>query len=284
MQTSDDAPGWGADSARDMRVEILNMVFHANSGHIDSSFSIVEILTALYGAILRVRPDQPDWPERDRLVLSKGHAAPALYAALSMRGFFARSELGTLRTETSVLQGHPRLSAPGVDAPTGSLGQGLSLAAGMSYAARNLGRSPDARVFAILSDGELNEGQTWEAIMFAGHQRLSGLCMIIDLNGLQYSGATKDVLRIPGLVTAIEAFGWDVTEVDGHSIPQLTETLARTSPAPLAVVAHTIKGKGVSFLENDLKWHGKVPSRDEYLLALGELTGSRSSTSSPTYA
>jgi transketolase len=284
MDARSDTPDWGPEAARQMRIDILDMVFRASSGHIDSSFSIVEILTALYGSVLRVRPSEPNWPQRDRLVLSKGHAAPALYAALSLRGFFARAELWSLRTSASPLQGHPRLSTPGVDAPTGSLGQGLSIAAGMAYAAERLRRYAATRVFAVLSDGELNEGQTWEAIMFAGHQKLASLYMIIDLNGLQYSGTTTEVLNITDLLSAIKAFGWAVMEADGHSIAQLRESLQECAEAPKAIIARTIKGKGVSFFENNLAWHGKVPTRAEYLSARAELTATRDALGHDSHA
>ena len=239
----------------------------------DSSFSVVEILTVLVHRLMRIDPTRPEWPERDRLVLSKGHAAPALYAALTQRGFFPRSDLARLRQIDSHLQGHPKPGTPGVDAPGGSLGQGLSFACGLAYAQRELHRWP-SRSYAVLSDGELDEGQTWEAIMFAAHQALANLTLIVDANGLQYTGPTASVLDLEPIADRLAAFGWSVTVADGHSCAELIEAFTRADgQTPHAVVARTVKGKGVSFLENNLSWHGKVPDDTEYAAARQELTG-----------
>ncbi len=253
-----------AQLAVSLRLDVLRMVQTAGSGHVDSSFSVIEILVALYFSVMRVRPREPQWPERDRLVLSKGHAAPALYAALARRGFFPVEELATLRRLDSHLQGHPTLATPGIDAPTGSLGQGLSLACGLALGQRRLGASPSPRVFAILSDGELNEGQTWEAIMFASHQRLESLTAIVDANGLQYTGRTADVLALPDLGARARAFGWRAIETDGHDFGELLSCLASPPDGrPTMIIAHTVKGRGVPFLEDDVVRHGKLLSDSE---------------------
>jgi transketolase len=259
----------------EVRLDVLDMVYRAGSGHIDSSFSVTEILVVLYFAVMRVEPSRPEWPARDRLVLSKGHAAPVLYACLARRGFFPHAQLARLRRVESHLQGHPDLATPGVDAPTGSLGQGLSLASGMAYAARcSAGASFPSRVFAIISDGELNEGQTWEALMLSGHLRLANLTLAIDLNGLQFSGACREVLAVGNLRGALNALGWDCTAVDGHSTDDLCRAFSRAGGRPHAVLASTTKGRGVSFMENDLSWHGRVPNEAEYRAARGQLRAS----------
>lgn len=258
--------------AAELRMDVLDMVHGAGTGHVDSSFSVIEVLVTLYFDVLRLDGKRPDWPDRDRVVLSKGHAAPALYACLARRGYFDGSDLRSLRQLGSHLQGHPKVSTPGVDVPTGSLGQGLSLATGMAYAAWLEGRN-DARwrVVAVLSDGELNEGQTWEAIMLAGHLGLSNLTMVVDRNGLQYTGPTKEVLAIQGAPAAMEALGWSVRRADGHSYVSLRHELLHEADRPVAILADTVKGKGVSFMEHDLAWHGRAPTDAEYAAAREEL-------------
>jgi transketolase len=254
-----------------LRLDVFRMVTQAGSGHIDSSFSVIDILTTLYFAVMRTRPAEPHWPDRDRLVLSKGHAAPALYTALAFAGFFPRDELWHLRQPGSHLQGHPRTATPGVDAPSGSLGQGLSVAVGMAL---GLGMRPGPsrrRVFAVLSDGELDEGQTWEAITFAGHQRLDNLFAIIDHNNRQYSTRSKPMFAPEALAEKLIQFGWDARVIDGHSIPALREQLSLCQPRPRALVARTVKGRGVSFMEDTQHWHGKVPDAAQAERALAEL-------------
>jgi transketolase len=258
--------------AAGLRVDIVEMVVRANSGHIDSSLSVVDLLTVLYFDVMNVRPADPDWPGRDRLVLSKGHAAPALYAVLARRGFFDAEELSTLRQPGSRLQGHPRLGAPGVDAPSGSLGQGLAVGAGMALAAAKVLGRPGRRVFVVLSDGELDEGETWEAIMFAGDAGLSNLTAVVDHNGLQYTGRVRPMLGAAELAGKLASFGWTAVEVDGHAIADLRGALRGGGDrGPVAVIARTVKGKGVSYMENSGDWHGRVPGADLARRALAEL-------------
>lgn len=254
-----------------LRLDVFDMIIRAKSGHIDSSLSVIDILTTLYFAVMRVKPCDPAWPDRDRLILSKGHAAPALYSVLARLGFFPREDLWTLRQPGSHLQGHPRLSTPGIDSPSGSLGQGLSVATGMAFASQTLHTAPNSRVFAVLSDGELDEGQTWEALALAGSCGLSRLTAIVDHNGRQYAGLIRDSSSIERLVPRLASLGWDVVVVDGHSFGQLQEALPRQGSRPLAVLARTIKGKGVSFMEDTLEWHGKIPTADQARQARIEL-------------
>jgi len=259
--------------ARSIRRGVISAVAAASSGHPGGSLSAVEIVTTLFFQEMNIRPEQPDWPDRDRFVLCKGHAAPLLYAALARRGFFPWEELTTLRQLGARLQGHPDMrKVPGVDMSTGSLGQGLSTALGMALALRLQGK--DSYVYALLGDGELQEGQVWEAAMAAGHYGVNHLIGIIDNNGLQIDGSISEVLNPLPLVEKWEAFGWRVVEVDGHSISALTGALriARTEKAkPTMIIAHTIKGKGVSFMENRAEWHGSAPNAEQTEAALHEL-------------
>jgi transketolase len=259
--------------ARQVRVDIVEMLFRSGSGHLGGSLSATEILVALFFARMRHNPQDPCWRERDRFVLSKGHAAPALYAVLSRLGYFPREELFTLRRFGSSLQGHPDSACtPGVEVPTGSLGQGLSIANGMALAAR-LNRA-GARVFVLLGDGEVQEGQVWEAAMSAAHYRLGNLTALLDRNRLQIDGHTKDVMALEPLAKKWEAFGWHTQEVDGHSIPALLEALAaadRVTDRPSMIIAQTVKGKGVSIFENQAKYHGVAPTKEEYEQAMKEL-------------
>lgn len=261
--------------ANEMRTDIVRMIAEAGSGHPGGSLSCVDILCALYfGGVLEHDAQQPDNPQRDRFILAKGHAAPALYAVLAHAGYFPREELLTLRKLGSRLQGHPDSSlVPGVEVSTGSLGQGLSVAAGMA-AGLKLNDSPNT-VFTVLGDGECQEGQVWEAAMFAAHQQLDNLVAIIDRNCLQIDGDTADVCD-PGDVTAkFQAFGWDAHEVDGHDISVLIEALANAKACknkkPHALIARTVKGKGVSFMENQAGWHGKAPNAEQTETALADL-------------
>ncbi len=261
------------ETARLVRLDIVEMLHRANSGHTGGSLSATDILVALFFAQMRHNPQDPCWPLRDRFVLSKGHAAPALYAVLSRLGYFPREELGTLRQFGSSLQGHPDSSCtPGLEVPTGSLGQGLSIANGMAMAARLNGNG--VRVYALLGDGEVQEGQIWEAAMSAAHYRLDNLTAILDRNRLQIDGRTGEVMGIEPLARKWEAFGWHTLEVDGHSFPELLDALedaVQFKGRPTMIIAHTIKGKGVSIFENQVKYHGMAPNKEEYEQALKEL-------------
>ena len=264
--------------AREMRVDIVKMIAEAGSGHPGGSLSCIDILTALYfGGVMAYDPADPKRADRDRFVLAKGHAAPALYATLAHAGFFPREELMTLRKLGSRLQGHPDSNlCPGVEVSTGSLGQGLSIAAGMAAGLRLDGSA--SRVFALLGDGECQEGQVWEAAMFAAHQKLGHLVAIIDNNELQIDGCIHDVCDPGDLGEKFAAFGWDVQRVCGHDIPALIELFGRIkaeaadTARPVCVIARTVKGKGVSFMENQAGWHGKAPKAEELEIALAELS------------
>ena len=249
---------------------ILEQSKRANAGHIGSALSIADIIAVLYGDLLRV--DDPRDPERDRFVLSKGHAALALYAALFLKGWLSEKELNTYHSDGSLLGVHPEHTLRGVDFATGSLGHGLSLAAGAALAAR-LQRS-SRRAFALLSDAECNEGSVWEAIMFASHHKLANLIAIVDLNGQQALGYTEQVLSLSPLAARWRAFGWDVHEVDGHNVAVLRETVARldiTLGPPHVIIARTVFGKGVSYMQGQIKWHYWPMSDAEYQQALKEL-------------
>lgn len=263
--------------ACDMRIDIVRMIAEAGSGHPGGSLSCTDILTALYfGGVMEHDPEQPKWEDRDRFVLAKGHAAPALYAALAHAGYFPREELKTLRKLGTRLQGHPDCNlCPGVEVSTGSLGQGLSIAAGMAAGLKLAGKPQ--RVFCLLGDGECEEGQVWEAAMFAAHQKLGRLVAIIDNNELQIDGCIHDVCDPGDLGEKFAAFGWRVARVDGHDVSALVDTLSALKAeavdmaAPVAVIAKTVKGKGVSFMENEAGWHGKAPKPEELETALAEL-------------
>jgi transketolase len=237
------------------------------------SLSAVELVTVLYfGGVLRYDPARPDWPERDRFILSKGHGVPVQYAALAEAGYFPVEELSTLRKIDSRLQGHPVLgTAPGIEASTGSLGQGLSIGLGIALAARMDRR--DYRVFVLLGDGECQEGQVWEAAMAAGHYRPDNLVAMVDYNKYQLDGAIADILDLDPLAPKWEAMGWAVREIDGHHLPQVLDALdwAVSQPGPACIVAHTIKGKGVSFMEGENAYHGVAPTEEELARALAEL-------------
>lgn len=263
------------DIARELRISVLRMIHRARSGHTGSSLSCVDILTCLYFGEMRHVAFRPDWHGRDRFVLSKGHAAPALYAALGRAGYIAQSDLGRLRELSSILQGHPdSRRCPGVEASTGSLGQGLSIAHGMALALRNEREQP--RVYALMGDGEMQEGQIWEAAMSAAHQRTANLCAIVDQNGLQIDGPVDEIKRIEPLVDKFVAFGWHCLAIDGHDIAAILNGLDQAracTDRPTVLVARTIKGKGVSRFENKVEWHGKAPSDDDLAFALTELGG-----------
>jgi len=262
--------------ARDIRKHVVRMVGAASSGHPGGSLSAADIVTVLYFNEMNIRPDDPKWPDRDRFVLSKGHAAPVLYAALAEAGYFPAEELVTLRRINSRLQGHPSIrSTPGVEMSTGSLGQGLSAACGMAIAAKLDGAA--WRVYALLGDGELEEGQIWEAVMTAAHRRLDNLTAFVDANGLQIDGPVADIKSMERIGDRFAAFGWHVVEIDGHDIPAIMAALAEarnTQGRPTVIVARTVKGKGVSFMENQVGWHGTAPKPDQVQAALAELDAS----------
>jgi len=262
-------------SAR-VRAQVLVMAHKAKSSHIGSSLSVVDLLVALYDKIMHVDPYLPGLSSRDRFILSKGHACAAVYVILAEKGFFPKSWLDTYQEEGSRLPKHITHSVPGVEVSTGSLGHGLAIACGMSLAAKR-DRQP-SRVFAILSDGECDEGSTWEAALFAPHHRLDNLVAIVDYNKLQAFGRVKEVLNLDPLAAKWQAFGWSVLEIDGHSFPQILQTLSTipfTAGKPSCVIAHTVKGKGVTFMENELSWHYRYPDDKELAQALGELEAGR---------
>jgi transketolase len=258
--------------ATTIRRYIVEMLAEAGSGHPGGSLSAVEIVTALYfGGFLRYDPQNPEWEGRDRFILSKGHGVPVQYAALAEAGFLPHDELKTLRKINSRLQGHPVLgTAPGIEASTGSLGQGLSIALGMALAAQ-LDRT-DVRVFCMMGDGECQEGQVWEAAMAAGHHRPTNLIAIIDYNKFQLDGATNEILGIEPFADKWRAFGWAVREIDGHDIGEVMDALdwSLTQEQPACIIAHTVKGKGVSFMEGENAYHGVAPTEEELAKALGE--------------
>lgn len=259
--------------AKKTRKNIIEQVYGAKSGHPGSSLSCVEILTVLYFGEMNINPEDPTMEERDRLVLSKGHSSPALYSILAQRGFFPEEELKGFRKLGSRLQGHPdRKKIPGVDMSGGSLGQGLSAACGMALASRL--KKQNNRVYCILGDGELQEGQVWEAAMTAGHYKLDNLCVIVDNNNLQIDGKITEVMSPYPIKEKFESFGFAVLKAEGHNVESLREafdTAKKITDKPVAIIAHTVKGKGVSFMENKAEWHGKAPSEEEYKQAMAEL-------------
>lgn len=261
--------------ARVLREDIVTMLAEAGSGHPGGSLSVIDIVNALYNHEMRHRPAEPHWPERDRFVLSKGHACPALYAVLAEAGYFPRSELMTLRKLGSRVQGHPASTLlPGIEAPTGSLGQGLSIAIGLALASKLEG--PDGfRVYAAIGDGEMEEGQIWEAALCGAKYQLDNLCVFLDYNRAQIDGLVKDVMPIEPVADKWRAFGWQVETISGHDYNQILDVLSRartTKNKPTLVIAHTIKGKGVSLFEADLvKWHGVTPNQAEAARAIEEI-------------
>jgi transketolase len=259
--------------AKKLRRDIITMTGKAGSGHPGGSLSAVEILTTLYLRVMRHKPLDPHWPERDRFILSKGHAAPALYAVLAECGYFPVAELLTLRQIDSCLQGHTDCTlTPGVEMSAGALGQGLSFALGVALAGRL--NKQDYRVYALLGDGECDEGQVWEAAMASAHFKVDNLVAIVDNNGQQIDGWNRDVMNLQPFPAKWQAFGWRVIEVDGHNFPQLTRAFKQARKIkgqPTVIIAHTVKGKGVSFMENNPDFHGAAPNEIEVMLALKEL-------------
>ena len=262
-----------------LREDVLKSTTAAGSGHPGGSLSAADYMAYLYSKEIKVDPKNPKDPKRDRFVLSKGHSAPVLYAALAHKGFFPVEDLMTLRQIGSHLQGHPNInSTPGVDMSTGSLGQGISVAAGMAKGAKYLGLG--VNVYALDGDGEMAEGEVWEALMFAAHYKLDNLCVAIDVNGLQIDGATKDVMNSEPLDKKFEAFGCNVIKIDGHNFDELEKAFDffhknRNSGKPTVILLKTVKGKGVSFMENVADWHGKAANKDQLEVALKELEEQR---------
>jgi transketolase len=261
-----------AAASDQVRRDVLRMIGRAGLGHVGGDFSVTDILVTLYAAVLSVEPARPDWPDRDRLILSKGHSAAALYATLAGCGFFPTSALETFMAPLSALNGHPdRRKVPGVETNTGPLGHGLPVGVGVALAARL--RNSSARTVVVLGDGELQEGSNWEAAMLAAHQRLGSITAVIDRNGLQQGGRTEDTNALEPLADKWHSFGWTVTDVDGHDHAALADMLARAQPdRPSVVIAHTQKGHGVSFMTDRVEWHHRVPDADELGLALEELS------------
>lgn len=258
----------------DSRRNILSMVYNAQSGHIGGAFSSVEIMTVLFHKCMITAPlwkQDSKYEQRDRFVLSKGHASSVLYSVLSQLGYFPHEELMTFRKLGSRLQGHPTKLCPGVEVPTGSLGQGLSIACGIATALK-LDKNP-ANVFVLLGDGELQEGSVWEGFMHTAHLKLDNIIAIIDRNRLQIDGNTENIKSLDNLHAKIEAFNWEVLEIDGHNMQEIYDAIekAKTINKPVAIIANTIKGKGVSFMENNAGWHGKAPNKEDFERAMAEL-------------
>ena len=256
-----------------VRMGVIESTYGAKAGHPGGSLSSAEMYTYLYFKEMNIDPANPKWADRDRFVLSKGHTTPGLYSVLANRGFFPVSDLPTFRHIDSYLQGHPNMNmVPGVDMSTGSLGQGVSVATGMALGAKHAGKT--CRVYALLGDGEIQEGQVWEACMAAAHYKLDNLCIVVDNNGLQIDGNIADVMSPYPIVDKLEAFGFKVIAIDGHDFDQIEQALntaRETKGQPTAIVMNTTKGKGVSFMENDAGWHGKAPNDAEYAQAMQEL-------------
>jgi transketolase len=260
--------------AKTIRQNIIKMLSKAGSGHPGGSLSVVEIMVSLYFSKLRHDPKNPKWPERDRFLMSKGHAAPVWYATLAQAGYFPTAELDSLRKFGSILQGHPDMKrTPGVESSSGSLGQGLSIATGVALAGKIDKKS--YRVYTLIGDGESQEGQIWEAAMSAAHYKLDNLCVIQDYNGLQIDGSIDKIMSPLPLAEKWKAFGWNTIETDGHDIKSLIESLNQAETVkgkPSIIIARTVKGKGVSFMENKSEWHGKTPNAEQTQKALQELS------------
>ena len=258
--------------ANEVRKDIVTAVHAAKAGHPGGSLSAADVFAYLYEKEMRVDPKNPKWDDRDRLVLSKGHCAPGLYAALAYKGFFPVEDLKTLRHIDSYLQGHPNMNTvPGVDMSTGSLGQGISVAVGMAKGAKYLGK--DVNIYSVLGDGEIEEGQVWEAMMFANQYKLDNLCIIIDCNGLQIDGPCSEVMSAEPIDEKVKAFGFDVITIDGNDFDEIEKAFDafHKSTKPFAIIMNTVKGKGVSYMENQVGWHGKAPNEEEYNIAMAEL-------------
>ncbi len=259
--------------AKEIRVEIIKMIYKAQSGHPGGSLSAADIVTALYFEILNIDPNRPNWEERDRFILSKGHACPVWYVCLAEKDFFPKENLAKLRKIGGILQGHPDMcKVPGLDMTTGSLGQGLSAGVGMALGAKTKGLQ--FKTYVMLGDGEINEGQVWEAAMSANKFKLNNLIAMIDYNNLQLDGQCNEVMPIEPLADKWQSFGWDVKEIDGHNMHEILTVfydLKKQQENPTIIIAHTIKGKGVSYMENQLNWHGKAPNEEQFQQAMKEL-------------
>jgi transketolase len=253
-----------------LRRHVVRMCSQGGSSHVGSGLSIADIVAVLYGEVLRIDPRRPDWPERDRFILSKGHAGACVYAALAESGFFDVAALDGHYRNGSNLSGHvSHKGVPGVELSTGSLGHGLGVGAGMAYNLKRLGG--EQRVFVVLSDGECDEGSTWEAAMFAAHHRLGNLCAVIDYNKLQSLGRVSDTINLEPLAAKWRAFGWNALRIDGHDHDALRAAFADKADRPTCIVADTVKGRGVSFMENEVLWHYRAPRGEEYVAAMREL-------------
>lgn len=260
------------NKAKQIRRLIIRMISKAGSGHPGGSLSSTDLITALYFSVMRLKPSEPNWPGRDRFHMSKGHCCPLWYAALVEAGYFPEEKLWSLRQIGSLLQGHPDRRTPGVEVASGSLGQGLSVAVGMSLAAKV--DKKDTRVYCLMGDGELQEGNIWEAAMAASHYKCDNLCGIVDYNGFQIDGRVKDIMNLEPLAQKWEAFGWQAIEIDGHNMREILNAYDQAKTVknkPSVIVAHTIKGKGVSFMENIAEFHGRAPTKEETEIALKEL-------------
>jgi transketolase len=265
------------DKARDLRVEAIKMIHTAKSGHPGGSLSIADIVAVLYFDEMRVDSQNPVWEDRDRFILSKGHTCPIWYAVLAEKGFFPKEELATLRKLGSKLQGHPDMrKVPGLDMTTGSLGNGFGIGVGMAKAAKI--DHKDYRVYIAVGDGEVQEGSIWEAAMSAAHYKLDNLVVIVDKNNLQVDGFVRDIMAIDPLDAKFKAFGFEVLTIDGHDIGQICEAFAKarqTKEKPTCIIANTIKGKGVSYMENVCAWHGTAPNDEQFVIAMQELGGAK---------
>lgn len=258
--------------AKQIRRRIIDMLSKAGSGHPGGSLSSADLITALYFSVLRHNPKEPKWPQRDRFHMSKGHCCPLWYAVLAESGYFSCDELSNLRRLGSLLQGHPDRRTPGIDVASGSLGQGLSVALGIGLAAKT--DKKDIRVYVLLGDGEVQEGNIWEAAMAASHYQCDNICAILDRNGFQIDGKTKEVMSIEPLALKWQAFGWHTIEIDGHNMAEILsayDEAKNTKVKPSIIIARTIKGKGVSFMENVVDFHGRAPTKEEAEIALREL-------------
>ena len=268
-----------AIKACQIRMGVIEGTFNAKSGHPGGSLSIADVLAYLYFKELNVDPNNPKWEDRDRFVLSKGHCAPGLYAALALKGFFSIDELKTLRHPGAMLQGHPDMKGtPGVDMSSGSLGQGISAACGMALSAKLSNK--DYRVYAILGDGEIEEGQVWEASMFAAHNKLDNLCILVDNNGLQIDGRITEVCSPEPIDKKFEAFGFEVIVIDGHNFDEIEAAYEKAKTVkgkPTAIISKSTKGKGVSFMEDKCEWHGSAPNAEQYQIAMDELNATLNS-------
>lgn len=261
------------NKAKEIRRDIIQMIYDANSGHPGGSLSIADMIAALYFNVLNHDPADPNWEDRDRFILSKGHACPAMYSAMAKTGYFPHEELKTLRKIDSRIQGHPEVrKLSGIEASTGSLGQGLSIGAGLALGAKMQGKN--YRTFVMTGDGELNEGQIWEAALFCGNKKIDNLVVIVDSNKQQLDGWIADIAPLEPLDDKWKSFGWEVIEIDGHDMDQILEAFQKAETIkgkPTVIIANTIKGKGVSFMENNLDFHGAAPTKDQYEKAMEEL-------------